>query len=362
VGLAVLPIALGVAVRAGPARSWRTAATAGACAAAVLAPWLAGNLAQTGNPVFPFAAELLGRGHWDAAQAAAWTRAHLAGPGPGARLLEGWNQLLRFGLGPSPYPGSEPWLPQWSLLPWLALAGLALAALRQATRPAAVMLGAQLLLQGAFWLAATHVRSRFMVPALPLMCVLAAIGLIPPMRGSLAPFLGLPCLGWSLQPLLSFAHERQSAPAALVGLARARTGEALSAQEREEMARLWPEVYVNFLLRPEARVLLLGEATPFYYDASRVAYQTTWDRGPLERLLRAHPGAPAAWIEGLRAAGFSHLLVNRVMLDRWRASGWSDPHLSALSVAALCAMAEERRLFPPGPDWAVGVFATERSP
>ena len=50
--------------------------------------------------------------------------AHAAPPGLGLTAL--WNEWLRYGIGPAPDP-SEPWRPQWLLLPWLGLAGVAFA-------------------------------------------------------------------------------------------------------------------------------------------------------------------------------------------------------------------------------------------
>ena len=92
--------------------------TAAAVALAWLTPWLLRNWVHAGNPVFPFAT-FAGTGHWTPEQADTWRQGHLYNGGVSARLGELWNQYFRYGIGPAPDP-TEPWRPQWSLLPWLA--------------------------------------------------------------------------------------------------------------------------------------------------------------------------------------------------------------------------------------------------
>jgi hypothetical protein len=48
--------------------------------------------------------------------------------------------------------------------------------------------------------------------------------------------------------------------------------------------------------------------------------------------MRDYPDDPAAWADGLLKEGFSQLLINPGMLDRWQRSGWADPHLTAKRV------------------------------
>ncbi|NNM26065.1 MAG: hypothetical protein HKO59_08785, partial [Phycisphaerales bacterium] len=65
----------------------------------------------------------------------------------------------------------------------------------------------------------------------------------------------------------------------------------------------------------------------FYYDPARIVYHTTWDRGPLSAALDRHPDDPAAWMRMLRAEGFTHVLIDPVMLHIWGNAGWRDPRL-----------------------------------
>jgi hypothetical protein len=69
----------------------------------------------------------------------------------------------------------------------------------------------------------------------------------------------------------------------------------------------------------------VGDATPLFYRLDRIAYHTTWDRGPLSRLLREHAGDQALSDEAV--------------------------------VAALTAHARLVRAYPPEGDWIIAVFA-----
>jgi hypothetical protein len=322
-GFVAAPLALLLAWDT-PPRRWPVVAGAAAAAGGiVLAPWLLRNAAHCGNPVFPFATGLLGAAHWTAEQVEAWRHGHQ--PDHGSRLGALWAQVLRYGIGPSPGPG-EPWLPQWSLLPWLALGGLAAGPRRASGRLAAVIA-----VQAAFWLAMTHLKSRFMVPALVPLSIAAALG-----AGAVAArlrhravtaCLAAAMIAWCLLPVALFLRERGGAPGAMIGWADVLAGDGGAAGLRGELAREIPAVYVNTVLPPGARTLLVGDAAPLYYRGS-ITYQTTWDRGPMSEVMRAAPGDPQDWAGALRRRGFTHVLVEPSMLARWAAEGWNDPLLT----------------------------------
>ncbi len=334
VGFVAAPLGVLLILTAPPGHRVRQAAAAAGAAAAFLSPWLLRNWANGGNPVFPFATGVLGTGHWTAEQAVTWRRGHLGDLGVGRRLGEGWTQLLRYGFGPSPEP-AQPWLPQWSLLPWLVVAGLLIGALgrlrAQILRPALV-----LLMQVLFWLSFTHIKSRFMLPAVvpaallvaTVVADLTARAATTATRNALTGAVVLATLAWCCLPVVLFGRERGGAPAAMIAATGALTGDALRAGERRLMAEVLPAVYLNHDVAPGSRTLLIGEARPLYYRGD-VSYQTTWDRGPLSRAMRAEPEAPQRWLRALREAGYSHLLINTEMLERWAAAGWNDPLITA---------------------------------
>lgn len=128
---------------------------------------------------------------------------------------------------------------------------------------------------------------------------------------------------YAIQPMLIYRHERSGAPAARIGLDAVFTGRGLDTEMRRALAQQLPSVYLNTQLGSAGRahVLFVGEATPLYYEGNFV-YHTTWDRGPLARALDGGETFRDA-IEAVRDQGFTHVLVNAAMLDRWNQSGWS---------------------------------------
>ena len=361
IGFTALPLGVWLVFRPQPARRLLpTALAASAVALIMLLPYLISNWIETGNPVFPFATAILGTGHWTAEQASAFTAAHMADLGPGRRLVEGWHQLMRYGLGPNPYPG-EPWQPQWSILPWLALAGFIVGCTSAGRRRVATCLAIIIVIQVVFWLAFTHIKSRFMLPAVVPAALLFSIaaaqvaGRIPSggRRRVTAVVVATLSIAYCCLPVAVFL--REEAPAAAVGAVDFLTGDAQAGllapdvlrQARSEATS--PAIWINHLLGPDVKVLCVGEATPFYYRGERIIYQTTWDRGPMSRAMRQSPDDPAAWIDDLVREGFTHLLVNSTMLRIWQREHWNDPLITdeRISDAAEQFASIERR-FPHG--------------
>ncbi|MEE9294551.1 MAG: hypothetical protein V3W34_06290, partial [Phycisphaerae bacterium] len=180
-GFVVLPLVL-VALFTIARRRWLgVIVPAGVAGLFGLLPYLLRNWIYSGNPVFPFMTGIFGSAHWSQDQVGIWIAGHVSGSPIGPRLIELWNQLWRFGLGPNPSP-SEPWSPQWSLLPWLAAASLmfclTIPSVRRVTAQVAVILTAQVL----FWLALTHLKSRFLLVGVvgATLSIALALGLILP--------------------------------------------------------------------------------------------------------------------------------------------------------------------------------------
>ncbi|MHC4965247.1 MAG: hypothetical protein ACYTGE_10075 [Planctomycetota bacterium] len=334
IGFVAAPLGLLMLAAVPPKRWPACVGAAGAAAAVCVLPYLLRNWAYSGNPVFPFATGLLGLGHWTQQQADIWTSGHLPDLDLAGRLREAWNQLARYGLGPNPDP-REPWQPQWSLLPWLAAAGLALGLATPALRSRSWRLGMVLAVQLLFWLALTHIKSRFMLPAVVPAALAVALGLEALAARARQPvFVGLlaaAALAWCSVPVLVFLREADGAPAQRVGWVDVMTGDGLTPAQRRELANGSPHIFVNHLLPAQARVLSVGDAAPLYYRRA-ITYQTTWDRGPLSRAMDHRPDDPAGWMDELRAEGFTHLLVQPTMLRIWAESEWNDPRITAESV------------------------------
>jgi len=330
-----------------PARRIRTALVACVAAAIALLPWLIGNLVDAGSPTFPFLTRLFGGAHWTADQTHRWASGHTADLGGLGRLGTGWRELFAYGFGAGP-PG-EPWWPQWSILPWLATLGLVVAGAMRDTRSRAVRYGAVLAMQIVFWLAATHIKSRFMLPAVVPAALLVplAVGALLTRRPDAAR------RGWTtaivvagvyaLVPLLLFAREQNGAASAAIGVIPVFRGDAHAAAlagasvpaERAALRETAPPGYwIGHTLDHNARVLLIGEATPFYLPLDRIEYVTVWDRGPVSAALDEAGDSSHAWVRALRERGYTHLLVDPVMLERWTQAGWGDPRMTAADMVA----------------------------
>ena len=343
-GFVVIPIVI-VALLTVARRRWLGVILAAGVAGLLgLLPYLLRNLIYSGNPVFPFMTGIFGSAHWSQDQVGNWIAGHVSGSPIGPRFIELWNELWRYGFGPNPNP-SEPWSPQWSILPWLTAVSLIFCLTIPKVRRFALKLAVLLTAQVLFWIAFTHLKSRFLLIGVvgATLSIAVALGLILPAlqsrmgaRGTRAVLAAL-LLAWSCVPVIIYAGEGDGAPAASVGQALLLTGENLSEPERIEWAQAgFTAIYLNHLLPDGARTLLVGEARPLYYRAD-IAYQTTWDRGELSQLMQEFPAEPGRWADELRGRGFTHLLVSDEMLQRWAASKWSDPNLTVQKVRAFAA-------------------------
>lgn len=351
-GLAAGPLALALLMML-PRGTRMLSMLAAACTGTlIMLPWLVSNGLATGNPFFPFATDLFGHWNWTPEQLAIWNAGHGAGTPLAERVSHGFNEFLRPGLGPAPADlGRAPWLPQWSLLPLAGAAALVVALVRTDTRRAAIPLATCAVFQIVFWIAFTHVKGRFMLPAVvPLATTIAIVAGLACSRSRRAtPAVVVLLLVAALLPPALFLREQNGAPAGLIGWTGVRTGDSLNAADRAELATVFPAVYVNHGLPEGARVLLIGEAAPFYYDLDRIEYVTTWNRGRLARAMDEFPGAPNAWFSALREAGFTHVLINPVMLEVWAEAGWNDPRLTPTAIlgAAEAHLVLDRR-YPSG--------------
>jgi len=259
----------------------------------------------------------------------------------------------------------EPWQPQWSLLPILVIVGLIIGFIRRSTRRVSRDLLILIMVPCAFWLGATHLKSRFLVTSIPLFVTAATLivpdGLNLDTRRSLAwriP-IGIILLAWCLVPVWLFMTEREiggaPAPAAMVGRLDLVTGLAQAdAVGRQTDQKMIAEIIMAggantlFALIPdEEKILSLGNATPFL--ATRAfTYSTVWDEHLLTTLIRERPGDPGAVVEALRAQGFTLLLVNRAMLENWSRNGWLDPTLANARIAPILDLLELEFGWPNG--------------
>ncbi|MCI0632181.1 MAG: hypothetical protein L0Y44_16180 [Phycisphaerales bacterium] len=340
-GMVALPLAVLFALSTRPKQWLGPWAIGAAVFVLVLSPYFIRNQVAAGNPVFPFAGAVFGRGHWIDEQFAVWQRGHISDTNALGRPVELWNQFLRFGVGPNP-DQREPWKPQWSILPLLSIPALALAISATRFRRISIELTIVLAVQSLFWLTFTHLKSRFMLPAVVPMSAAIALGalafrerwLLPARHGwGLRASLAATLLVLATVPALIYRSEAGNAPSSAIGQVGVFTGDALTIEQRNSLgSSTFPTIAVNHLLPPRSKVLLIGDAKALYYDLDRIDYQTTWDRGVLSQLMREYPDDPARWSGGLRQQGFTHLLVDESMLRVWERAGWNDPLLTAARI------------------------------
>ena len=260
-----------------PGKDWagRRALMAGVfvgVAVVAVSPWLVRTAAATGgNPVFPLATGLLGRGHFSAEQVERFDRAHAPRAdqvGLGARVTAFWRQV----------PGAGEF--GYVVLPAAMVCGV-LAVRARLARAMLVILSGHVLV----WLFATHLQSRFFVPAIPVMAMLVALA-APQVRGGLlavmvvAGCFALVMVGYRLDFLRTPEGEFQTQ---FVGV-DFRAVQPLFFIDTPEVLRLDPGVTLT----------LVGDAKAFLYThpSARLKYTSVFDAsGPdVLRAWRAAPG------------------------------------------------------------------------
>ena len=353
-GMAVLPFAVwGLIERRGCSlrATMRAAAFALPVAAAVLLPWLVRNTITMGAPLFPFAGSA--PEWWSAEQTARFAAGHAAPVGTDfiARLTALWDHGFREGVGAA--PDADPWLPQWGAAFAVGTVALVVTALFRFRTGAALL--AMFAVQCGFWMLATHLKARFLLPcAVPLM-VATALAFAPKCeaggafrRAVLAACAAVALLGWCLQPLGVLRNDpRMTDPkgpvanldalgAAILDLGPGTKADAdAAAAEVSAMPLAW---WSNWRMPAGATLGCEGEADVFWCRTTPV-WGTVWDGGPLTRVLRAHPDDPVAAVRALSIdEHLTHLAIGESMLARWKTSGWIDPILTPDRVRAVAAL------------------------
>ncbi|MEM7228257.1 MAG: hypothetical protein AAF432_05500 [Planctomycetota bacterium] len=327
-GLIVLPIGILVVIRL-PMRIWLKTIPIGCVAGLIgLSPWLAGNAIALGQPTFPFLTDLFGLAHWDDEQARIWHMGHIGTSILLVRMHEAFDQFFVFGIGhPS---GSAPWRAQWSVLPLLTIGTAAVAAWSRTHRRLAITMIVFMSVQLVFWMLFTHVKSRFMLPFIVPASICFACAAHTVMQRPTRwrdPAITLFLLVWSIMPIVICRQEPGDKFGMGIGTLPLKTGDALTPEQRRDAASLSPAIFVNHIAPAGSRVLLIGDAAPFYFDADRVDYTTVWDRGRINEVIRSFPAQKKSWVEAIRDDGYTHVLVQDVMLKRWDDAGWLDPAL-----------------------------------
>lgn len=253
------------------------------------APWLVKNLVMTGNPVFPlcnrtFAAQPSG---WGEDQTLQWERGHsiaTSDRAAGARVNALWQRVIadqeqRFG----------------PMLFALALGGLFA---RRRDRVDAA-LGLMFLVQWMVWLFGTHLYARFAVPMLLPLGLLAGRSVAGQSARGRTTFVAvLLTLGCVWNAGFSVRREFRDSVA----------GVSASAMYEGRIPGYEYLRFVNQELPTDARILMIGDARPFYIQRP-VDYWVVFNRHPLVGVLEGGATHEEA-VQWLRDAGYTHVLVH----------------------------------------------------
>ncbi len=289
--LIAAPLALATLVQGGRSIRRRIveAFVFGAATLVTFAPWLIKNQVMTGNPVFPlvnsvFEASPTG---WGEEETAGWNRGHSLRADKrniNGRLGAAWDHILwdkyhRF--GPAIFV--------------VALAGL----IRRRRDRVDRLLLIVLLAQAGVWMFGTHLFARFGVVLLIPLTLLSGRAL----HGSnssvrlwtlVAVLLAGFCWNFAHTAWLHVRETPGDAPASLIYDGILPGFEYFGA--------------VNHDLPPDAKILLVGDAKPFYFQRD-VDYCVAFNRNPFLVVVQAAK-TPQDVLRWLAERGYSHVLVN----------------------------------------------------
>ncbi|NBB83447.1 MAG: hypothetical protein GVY28_08575, partial [Alphaproteobacteria bacterium] len=308
VGLFAAPV-LGALVIAAPMAWRRRALAALAClagAALPLALFMTRNGLWTGNPVFPMACEWFGNAHWTRSEVARWGAAHMPDLPWLARFERLWTALLAHRqFGYVVFPAGA-----------VALVG---GALVRPLRRISLALAIVALMQLLFWLAMTHVQSRFAIAVIVPLCIaigmaLSAVRWRGPTAVAVVGLVMLPTLtGYGLY----MQQHSGRAPEFMDG-----TLLFIDPDDRPhtpgDLERVEPYRTINHPSMSGARIYAEGFAAVFYVERP-ITYHTVFDASPLGRWIERL--GPRGAVDRLRRRGHTHLMIHRAMLARWRSPG-----------------------------------------
>ncbi len=260
----------------------------------VMAPWLARNVVDTGNPVYPLGYQVFGSRLWTEAREAQWQRAH----GPREVKLSALGSSLVDVAGRS----------DWQSPLYLAFAPLAF--LRPGSRRIVGGLAGYAVYLFLTWWLLTHRLDRFWLPLLPCLAILAGLGADWsedwPWRILRAMILAL-----------ALVCNLIDCTTALTGL-NEWTGN-LALMRTDLPRRLNPPLAaIDRTLPPGAKILLVGQAAVFHVS-HEIVYNTVFNPEIIELLAVGKSAREFQQI--LRDRGITHVYVDWKEVKRHRAPG-----------------------------------------
>lgn len=291
-------------------------------------PWLMRNAATTGNPVFPLATGIFGRGHWDEQTEKRWVDGHRPAAGAPVPVPDGWQPPRRTGRLENlirNFVTSNMFGPVTMLL--AAAAICVLLASRGPPAPWDGMLAGVCVVQLAVWIAFTRdMPGRFVMPIVVPICllaggVLAQLGRLRtnPFRKGRGGKTGPQPQGrWGASParavfIVAVGVNIFTAAAFFNYSTR---GQIIPPVAGRLIAAGMPPFSVAADLPAGSKLLLVGDAKAFYFPPGTL-YATAFDVHPLAELLDSRRRlTPVQVRRELRKLGVTHVLVNWVEVRR----------------------------------------------
>jgi hypothetical protein len=333
-----------------------------------LSPYLVRNISATGNPVFPFAAEQLGAGHWDEILVERWDTAHGLSPKQEGKLDSlGRQWLLNTGygaIGGQTTPREMQNVARFDRedgVPalWIMVAaGCLLLLICRETRRIALALMMMLGVQVVFWMFATHMQSRFLLPTILPACIIAGLGygrfraMTQSRAPSVAPLVGAAMI--ASMGLINFTTLTSQTKLIRDPQAPA-TGDMLQTP-------LWMAINAPITTHPDAlathpinrlsndsKTLLIADNMGLLYLRRPIIYATAFDAAPLGEIIRAlgieeatgevrYAGDDLRRINGtLRQAGITHVWVHWSELARLHNTYGHDRDVTEKALSRLIA-------------------------
>ncbi len=262
-------------------------------------PWLARNMAWAGNPVFPEATHLLGRGHFSPVQQERWERAHAPRADQRnlwARFDELWRQVLCS------------WQYGYLIFP-LSLVGI----VSGYRSPVTWFLSLMLIFLLVFWIGFTHLEGRFFILAVPICALLVArIDWRPAVPVGIGLVLLAAVIGWTTlhRGILAYLDGGPGAPM------------QMGMNSFLGVETFWPMQELNEKIPADATVVLVGDARSFWYPfpMTQLRYRTVFDLD-----VRDGSDPVRAWEGTKPLPGNTWLEVDSAELRRFHNTYWGVP-------------------------------------
>ena len=304
-----------------------------------LCPYFIRNDAQTGNPVFPFAAEQLGQGHWSDELADRWDQGHgLAQNHEGKfdSLARQWLLNTGYGaLGGKPTPRESQNIARFDReagvpILWIAVAvASVLVMTHKDTRRIGYALLIMLVIQVGFWLFLTHLQSRFLLPTLLPATVLCGLGFTRLRELTLAKAPTVAPLIGSAVLISLIAASYITLNAQTHTLPDPVTGEPLQLPIYTAINTdiKHPDHPIN-RLPVNSKVLLVADNSGLLYLQRPFLYASAFDEAPLGRFIREAKHDPQKVNQLLQDAGITHIWVHWAELSRLHNTYGHDPDVT----------------------------------